>query len=261
MSVDPFIHGSGSQGINPYSYLLNNPLAGTDPSGYRPSGLTCPVGNGMECTDFRKDKPKKKERDGRNGKGGGWVTTYARPDWSNGYICSANSKSNETDSTKIGSFSSSSKNNSSSFAFVDWRAYVNDEVSRAPIDYTIAEQISLPESERFSNFNAILGMWTKINTHINEGNIKFAAALVSGRFGKLFTSQQARGLLRTQVISPTYRQLQGLNKGFEAHHILPQYLGKMLGYTKKQMMDHPATSIPKFKHTAVYSGASKDTAT
>ena len=36
LSVDPFVHGTGSQGINPYSYILNNPLAGTDPSGYKP---------------------------------------------------------------------------------------------------------------------------------------------------------------------------------------------------------------------------------
>ena len=39
MSVDPFIHG-GSQGINPYSYLLNNPMAGADSSGYSPEDLT-----------------------------------------------------------------------------------------------------------------------------------------------------------------------------------------------------------------------------
>lgn len=35
MSVDPFIQSPGnSQSINPYSYIMNNPLAGTDPSGY-----------------------------------------------------------------------------------------------------------------------------------------------------------------------------------------------------------------------------------
>ena len=37
LSVDPFVHGEGgSQGINPYSYIMNNPLAGVDPSGYDP---------------------------------------------------------------------------------------------------------------------------------------------------------------------------------------------------------------------------------
>lgn len=35
LSVDPFIQDPGnSQSLNPYSYILNNPLAGTDPSGY-----------------------------------------------------------------------------------------------------------------------------------------------------------------------------------------------------------------------------------
>ena len=37
LSVDPFVHlQGGSQGINPYSYIMNNPMAGTDPSGYLP---------------------------------------------------------------------------------------------------------------------------------------------------------------------------------------------------------------------------------
>jgi len=35
LSVDPFIQApSNSQSMNPYSYIMNNPLAGTDPSGY-----------------------------------------------------------------------------------------------------------------------------------------------------------------------------------------------------------------------------------
>ncbi|MEQ3444023.1 RHS repeat-associated core domain-containing protein, partial [Pseudoalteromonas sp. BZP1] len=35
LSVDPVIQFVGnSQGINPYSYIMNNPMAGTDPTGY-----------------------------------------------------------------------------------------------------------------------------------------------------------------------------------------------------------------------------------
>lgn len=30
---------------------------------------------------------------------------------------------------------------------------------------------------------------------------------------------------------------------------MPQYLGKMLGYTKNDMLDHPATLIAQYSHT------------
>jgi len=37
LSVDPIIQSPGnSQSLNPYSYIMNNPLSGTDPSGYSP---------------------------------------------------------------------------------------------------------------------------------------------------------------------------------------------------------------------------------
>lgn len=40
LSVDPFIQEPGnSQSMNPYSYIMNNPLAGTDPSGYEGVGI------------------------------------------------------------------------------------------------------------------------------------------------------------------------------------------------------------------------------
>jgi hypothetical protein len=37
LSVDPFVQDlANSQNLNPYSYILNNPLSGTDPTGYSP---------------------------------------------------------------------------------------------------------------------------------------------------------------------------------------------------------------------------------
>lgn len=48
LSVDPFIQEPGnSQSMNPYSYIMNNPLAGTDPSGYMSQKL-----NPTNCNTF-----------------------------------------------------------------------------------------------------------------------------------------------------------------------------------------------------------------
>lgn len=39
MSVDPFIQSpTSTQSVNPYSYIMNNPMAGTDPTGYCSTG-------------------------------------------------------------------------------------------------------------------------------------------------------------------------------------------------------------------------------
>ena len=49
MSVDPFIQSpTSTQSVNPYSYIMNNPLAGTDPTGY-----TCEAATGSHIC--RKD--------------------------------------------------------------------------------------------------------------------------------------------------------------------------------------------------------------
>ncbi|WP_010223159.1 DUF637 domain-containing protein [Pseudomonas donghuensis] len=80
---------------------------------------------------------------------------------------------------------------------------------------------------------------------------KDALVAVEKKFGEALAGQGAKaaGQVVPDVISPTYRELQGLNKGLQAHHILPQYLGKMLGYTKNDMLDHPATLITQYSHT------------
>ena len=63
LSVDPFVQDPGSsQSMNPYSYIMNNPLAGVDPTGYKSicgatskaSGGSCsggPSGAGHDITD------------------------------------------------------------------------------------------------------------------------------------------------------------------------------------------------------------------
>ncbi|CAI8154110.1 MAG: Uncharacterised protein [Pseudidiomarina mangrovi] len=52
LSVDPFIQEPGnSQSLNPYSYIMNNPLAGTDPSGYVSVG-NLGLGESRHC-DFK----------------------------------------------------------------------------------------------------------------------------------------------------------------------------------------------------------------
>jgi hypothetical protein len=44
----PFIQGNGnSQGLNPYSYILNNPLAGVEPTGYMVCDLSGPTCGGL----------------------------------------------------------------------------------------------------------------------------------------------------------------------------------------------------------------------
>ncbi len=51
LSVDPFIQFPlNSQSLNPYSYILNNPLAGTDPTGY----TACPADPSRVCTVAKK---------------------------------------------------------------------------------------------------------------------------------------------------------------------------------------------------------------
>ncbi|VAW42555.1 YD repeat protein, partial [hydrothermal vent metagenome] len=76
LSVDPFIQNpTSTQSMNPYTYIFNNPLSGTDPTGY----YACKPGR-AGC-DEPKPKPKKKRNRKKpgSGKGFGWVTVYQSP--------------------------------------------------------------------------------------------------------------------------------------------------------------------------------------
>lgn len=55
LSVDPVFQApTNGQSLNPYSYVLNNPLSLTDPSGYTsacPTGQACPQDSGLKAGD------------------------------------------------------------------------------------------------------------------------------------------------------------------------------------------------------------------
>lgn len=60
MSVDPVIQSpTSTQSVNPYSYIMNNPLAGTDPTGYAFIDIIVRCGsNTPGCDDHIPDGPK-----------------------------------------------------------------------------------------------------------------------------------------------------------------------------------------------------------
>ncbi|WP_301003023.1 RHS repeat-associated core domain-containing protein [Pseudoalteromonas sp.] len=60
MSVDPVIQSpTNSQSINPYSYIMNNPLSGTDPTGY----TSCDADNPENCQEVAEELGKDKKAD------------------------------------------------------------------------------------------------------------------------------------------------------------------------------------------------------
>src|SRR5215469_17184208 len=52
LSVDPVYQApTNMQSLNPYSYVLNNPLSLTDPSGYEAGDAQAPCGGSDKCPD------------------------------------------------------------------------------------------------------------------------------------------------------------------------------------------------------------------
>lgn len=80
LSVDSFVQAPGnSQSMNPYSYIMNNPLAGTDPSGYvsvfDKGGSGC---SAIFCSD-EPDKAKKEKKPRKSAPGNGWQLAAIGP--------------------------------------------------------------------------------------------------------------------------------------------------------------------------------------
>jgi hypothetical protein len=148
LSVDPFIQSpTNSQSLNPYSYIMNNPLSGTDPTGY------------MACTGSHIDKG------GDCGDYGVSTTVYAdnnktrkqkQADISQGLtIASINASNNGFKSAQGAKNNSSNKTvdlgakNTSNDVSVDGNT-VNHTTERALESYS-------PEELKGTNFNVLWG--------------------------------------------------------------------------------------------------------
>lgn len=86
--VDPFVQfPANSQSLNPYSYLMNNPLAGTDPTGYAQRSLaSCQEGpfdigcGGYSGAELFGEKDRSEQSDFNGAKAGGSATSSVSPE-------------------------------------------------------------------------------------------------------------------------------------------------------------------------------------
>jgi hypothetical protein len=116
MSVDPFIQApQSSQSINPYSYIMNNPMSGTDPSGYLKVCDTFIVCSGDQVNDDTFNK----------------TITLGGGSTSNGESSdSQQSSTSSQETTEIGSQANTAQNEAFGNIQITqdtWKDYVNDE--------------------------------------------------------------------------------------------------------------------------------------
>jgi hypothetical protein len=267
LSVDPLIQSpTSTQSVNPYSYIMNNPLAGTDPTGYAAESA-CSTGTNVK---------------GNNGIGCSVAGLSAGPKKKSNATITHNGANNYTASFQL------DKNTTLE---VDFK--VNDIGSLGAKNAMWTDQYGDPSSipagfngtetayndiggdPRLTPFGVSVAQDQAIRSDAS-GQAGFAGAVIlTGGALTAVIGAEATGLVfiagsggditdvalarlpvakgggNLPLVNPTYAELKSINAGtkLQAHHILPQYLGKMLGYTEKQMLNHPATLITQFSHT------------
>uniref|UniRef100_A4Y7F5 YD repeat protein n=1 Tax=Shewanella putrefaciens (strain CN-32 / ATCC BAA-453) TaxID=319224 RepID=A4Y7F5_SHEPC len=158
MSVDPFIQSpTSTQSVNPYSYIMNNPLAGTDPTGYL---AECPDRN-EGCPKPEEEKPEKKRRMDGSGRGSGWTVIYDRSSngSSKGQAAVASSIANAGKTADIGSQKNIAQNSSAG----------NSGTSRG--DSSLQEQIKSDAHNSIVRAGEELGVDMGQGSHADYGGV------------------------------------------------------------------------------------------
>lgn len=232
MSVDPVIQSpTNSQSINPYPYIMNNPLSGTDPTGYESidvSGIRPDCGGPLSCWD----KPIEDQFRKQNQRSG---NTSSSSNSSNGAQQQSSAQSSSVETADIGSPSTTAKGNNSTnvenSGFGGSTPSSKGEVKKDG-DYTEA---------------SYKGKGYTLNYSI-EGSDEFKAE-VAGMFsalGELTTGKMMlRGIARTKgslLITESIRvgigdDIEGFDVFLSYSSKWPQFIGTTLG--KQEIRANP----------------------
>ncbi|MFT4924636.1 MAG: RHS repeat-associated protein [Phenylobacterium sp.] len=219
LSPDPFIQAPElSQSYNRYSYVMNNPLSLTDPTGYFWDSCW------FSCAD---------------GETSGWDNISNA--WDDFYYDTLGFEGDYCEACRV------SITDLPSGEDAGW--HTDDSVSLGVGLTTagvIADIYTAAAGEDFFTNDGVSGFWRYAGIIPFVSEIRKLSHATDAAEAGISAMRKGDEL---PLINPTYAELQGLNKGLQAHHILPVYLGKMLGHTKKSMNAHPATSITQFAHT------------
>ena len=241
LSADPMIQDPAhSQSYNRYTYVWNNPTNLTDPTGFTacnnddkncsstavvtpvktcPKGATCindTNGNAYQFLGYVRGN-NSNSKDNSNGGGQENKSAANAANSAAGIVNLANSAVNGTRNFIDGGYGE-----------IAGQAYSRGEYGSAVTNILAGTVYGLINIATFGEEGAIISITRTAGAK--------AAELVSSD--------------AIPLISPTYRELKTLGiGGFQAHHILPQYLGKMLGYSEKETLDHPATLVSQWTHT------------
>jgi len=137
LSVDPIIQfPANSQSLNPYSYLMNNPMSGTDPSGYMSCSAAVQGRISGGCTGGEDPS----DPDSAWGQGVSVVSVNSRTarNQSNGANQTANSASASTQVPEIHSPSEAGKTNDASAETNPYGPYPPFSVTRNLESYAVA---------------------------------------------------------------------------------------------------------------------------
>jgi hypothetical protein len=247
-----------SQGLNRYSYVFNNPLNATDPSGYDAEdeedfvGFDC---DGGACGDIVfADDP-------LNAGGAGEVDTGSLDDGAD-EEAETSPAQGEPDDSAIGESPESLNDVAQIPDFLGWDPSVSGGPQPQPHAEAPSAHLPHPTAPSEWGWHVYTTLMILIfnpgvaNTpqpdDVATYNQQTGPELGIGAIPPWLPGAKGLGAAKELTnVSPTVAQLLALGpvKGFQVHHILPQYLGKMLGYTAEQMTEHPGTFISQWSHT------------